>query len=244
MDVVGVTEAAERLGVSPSAVYQLLDTGQLQGLQVAGRLAIPLTEVQRLERLPRPTGRPFSAHSAWLIIRTLSSDTEPSDLSPSRRSQLRRHLLTMDTDELVGRLRSRADRMLFYVHPGLLEKVLLDGDALVTGERAAASSPAFDLIGSDADRGELYVRASRLPDFCERYHLVSDSEVTTLVVRVVPEAAEELLTWRGGTAPEAAVALDAAESPRARVTSAGWARLRELHAEYRSAGRPGATTRG
>ncbi len=50
---------------------------------------------RRLERLPRPVGRPFSPGSGWAMLALLAGDDVPY-LSAPRRSQLRRHLYDAD----------------------------------------------------------------------------------------------------------------------------------------------------
>ncbi len=53
------TEAAERLGISPSRVRQMIIEGVIKGAEKMGRdNVIPEAEIGRLEKLERKPGRP------------------------------------------------------------------------------------------------------------------------------------------------------------------------------------------
>ena len=65
---IGVSEAAERLSVSPQRVRQLLESGQLSGRKLADSWVLDESQLRR-----RPAvSRPLSARMAWGLIDHLS----------------------------------------------------------------------------------------------------------------------------------------------------------------------------
>lgn len=53
-ELLTVVDAAAALGVTSQRVYQMLRTGKLKGRQVNGRRMVPVIDVARRLRVPRP----------------------------------------------------------------------------------------------------------------------------------------------------------------------------------------------
>jgi hypothetical protein len=92
---VGLTEVAERLGVSERRARQLVGSGQLPARQVSGRWLVDEAAIPRSQRLSRP----MSARVAWEFIGLLSGQ-RPAAITQPEQSRLRakRRQLVDSTD--------------------------------------------------------------------------------------------------------------------------------------------------
>ncbi len=216
-DSVAADVAAERLGRSPHEVRRLLRAGQVCAHRRAGRWFVPVSEVRRLQRLPLPVGRPFSPGSAWALLTMLAGD-EPAELSAPRRSQLRRHLLDADSEELAARLGRRARRRFLYAHPSMLQSLAADPQVVLTG-LAAAERAGAHLVATDDSELEGYVAEGYISTLSADHGLVDADEVANVVVHVVDDAVE--IPVRRGVAAAPVVGLDLWESGDARACEEG-----------------------
>lgn len=216
-DSVAADVAAARLGRSPHELRRLLRAGQLCAHRRAGRWFVPMSEVRRLQRLPQPVGRPFSPGPAWALLAMLAGD-DPAGLSAPRRSQLRRHLLDADIDELAARLARRATRRLVYAHPSMLDALAADPRVVLTG-LAAAEQAGARLVGADDGELEGYVAESDIPGLYVSHGLVDAEEVANVVLRAVEDAAQ--VPRQSGMAAAPVVGLDLWESGDARASEDG-----------------------
>jgi len=214
-----VREAAEELGVSASAVRQLIAQGQVRASTFAGRVVVDPDHLRQVSAVARPAGRPFSVHASWVLLRLLA-DQQPGPLSPSRLSQLRHHLRSDDPQLLAGRLRRRADAAFYYVHPSLLIDLAGEPGCVLAG-RSAAERVGADLSG-DAGPLDVYLPPAAAERLVRDY--AADPEVAVgvanLVVRIVEPG--HLPEHEPGVAAAPAVALDLIESGESRAIGAGW----------------------
>lgn len=225
--VLEVDEAAARLNVSRRELYRLIQEGALDAFEFAGRLAVPVEALRRLELAPRPVGRPFSPNAAWALLRMVSHLDVP-ELSASRRSQLRRHLRDGHPDDLAGRLRSRAARHAWFVHPSM-QRRLLDDQRFLPSGLSALDAVGADLVASE-DVVEAYVEADALAAVADEVGALDEAAVRNVVLHVVGD-----LSWvpqRIGLAAPAVVALDLIESGDPRAVAAGHRLWREQLADY------------
>ncbi len=213
-----VAEAAARLGMSPAAIRHLVANGDLDAERFAGRISIPSQNVQRLGLAPRPSGRPFAPSGAWAILRMLSHQ-DVEGLSAPRRSQLRRHLRDDDSEGLAGRLRARAVRHGWYVHPSLHDNLVASASWLSSG-RSALEQVNANLIGRVDPLVEGYLPAADLDHLAEAVAADRSPVAANVIVRAVGEVAD--VPSRIGVAAPAVVALDLIESGEARAVDAGW----------------------
>jgi hypothetical protein len=216
-DSVAADVAAERLGRSPHEVRRLVRSGYVCAHRRSGRWLVPVSEVRRLQRLPQPVGRPFSPRSAWALLAILAGE-DPAGLSAPRRSQLRRHLLDADIDELAARLGRRASRRLVYAHPSMLQHLAADPRVVLTGLLAAERAGAR-LVAADSGEVEGYVAEGDIGGLYAGYGLIDADEVADVVLRVVDDAVE--VPRRSGVAAAAVVGLDLWESGDARACEEG-----------------------
>jgi len=196
--VIGVVDAAARLGVSPRRVRQLLDTGDLAGERVSGRWVVDEESLRQAASRPG-AGRPLSPASAWALLGVLSAADPRSGSRPEQdraalvaawrgvpagnvRHRLRAIVLGRDIDgDLVAALRRRAEGARYWAHPGVVEPLLADAAVSVTGARAAA---AHGLDIAPGDEARAYLRERHVAELVERYALEPDlgGNVELLVV--------------------------------------------------------------
>jgi hypothetical protein len=216
-DSVAADVAAERLGRSSHEVRRLVRAGQVCAHRRAGRWFVPVSEVRRLQRLPQPVGRPFSPGSAWALLTMLAGD-DPAGLLAPRRSQLRRHLLDADIEELAARLGRRARRRFLYAHPSMLQSLAADPQVVLTG-LAAAERAGAHLVATDDSEFEGYVAEGYVARLYARCGLVDAAEVANVVLHVVDGAVE--IPVRRDVAAVPVVGLDLWESGDARACEEG-----------------------
>jgi len=216
-DSVAADVAAERLGRSPHEVRRLVRAGQVCAHRRADRWFVPVSEVRRLQRLPQPVGRPFAQGSAWALL-TILAGHEPAGLSAPRRSQLRRHLLDADTEELAARLGRRASRRFVYAHPSMLQSLAADPQVVLTGLDAAERAGAH-LVATDDSEVEGYVAEGDVARLYARHGLVDADVVANVVLHVVDDAVA--IPVHGDVAAVPVVGLDLWESGDARAGEEG-----------------------
>lgn len=205
-------EVAERLDVSSNEVRRLLASGDLLGIQRAGRWFVPEREVRRLELLPRRTGRPYTPAACWQLLGLL--DGAQPDVSPQRAWQLRRHLDGGPLD-VAARLRGRATRRVLHVHRGLLADLLRADGATRSGISALEQVDA-DLV-TDAAQAELYVTPGRFDDLVDEY-VAREDPLGNVTIHVLPSAG---LLPLGEAGFRALVGLDLLESGEPRAVQVG-----------------------
>ena len=212
--MLGVSEAAAELGVSPRRVRQMLADGVLLGERV-GRAWVIDSEQLRQAGDQRPgVGRPWSAASAWAVL-ALADGREPV-LSPLERSRAKKRLAE-GLGSASGRLGARADRRLFYGHPSVLDR-MADVPGVVRTGVSAASVHGADLVVGEGFEG--YVRAGDLDGLVSQFGLDGEAERPNVLLRVVQvgvwpfEPGQEL-------AGRAVVAMDLLESDEPRTRRAG-----------------------
>ncbi|MEX1163820.1 MAG: helix-turn-helix domain-containing protein [Nitriliruptor sp.] len=228
-DVLDADQAAARLGVPVIKLRALIRSGELYAQRRADRWFVPVAEVRRLEGLPRPNGRPYSAQAAWPLLALLSGE-RPSGLSAPRLSQLRRHLRESDPVELAGRLRHRARRQLVFVHPSQLE--LLAGDPrVVPSGWGVAEQAGVPLLAADDVPMELYIAQRDLAAVREQYLIADADEAANAVLRVVGDRIA--VPQVDGVAAAPVVALDLLEAGDPRAVEAARQMFARLVQAYR-----------
>lgn len=224
--VLTVAEVAALLDRTPQAVRDLIAAGALPARRIGRAFVVPRGEVERLQRLPRPTGRPWSPAAAWELLAVLSTPTDavPSAgagggdgtrrriaLSPARRRQL----CERDVGELAARLEVRAWRAPVAIAAGRWRQLLDDARVVPSGGGLAVTTDA-------------YVAAAELSAVVERYGLRAGEGTGAGVLRVVPTGVPVDLMPRRPRAGEAAAAMDAVDDPDTDRHSEGLARLARL----------------
>lgn len=214
MSVLGVSEAAAELGVSPRRVRQMLADGVLAGERVGRAWVIGSEQLHRAERRRPEVGRPWSARSAWAVL--LLADGEMPILSPVERSRARKRLAE-GLENIASRLVARADARWFYAHPSVLGR-LAAVPGVVRAGVSAAPVLGVDLVVGDEFEG--YVRVGDLDGLVSQYGLDGNAERPNVLLRVVDDDAwpfqpDQVLVGR------AVVAADLWESEDPRTQRAG-----------------------
>jgi segregation and condensation protein B len=229
--LLSVAEAARRLGVARSRIYQLLSAGAIDD---TGTQPVRITAISVERRLhAAPTaGALLAPLGAWAILALASGDAAfrvrvAGLLSDPDRSRARSRLQRQPFLAQVPRLRARAIDRRFAIAPERLVEILADARLVLAGSTAARAL-AWDVPSTDASAQwplEAYVSESRLVAVVEDYQLERD-DGGDLLLRSVPEP------WpfppHVRVVPSLLAALDLAESSHAPLAELGATRLGEL----------------
>ena len=220
MAVTGVAEAANRLGVTPRRVRQMIADGKLPARRVGRAWAVDERDIRALGR--RPAHRPWKPMSAWAVLGAADGETLSSLPAHERHRALKR--LQMGLPSIVSLLSERADRRTFYVHPADIDQIIT-APGVVRTAASAAEEHGIDLVGPGP--AEAYATETALGQLMFGYHVEERPERPNLVLRVVedahwpfPDGAE--------VAPRAVAAIDLLESNDERARRAGRALLESL----------------
>jgi hypothetical protein len=133
MSMLGVSEAATRLGVSTRQVQHLVAGGTLRQL---ARGVIDQASVERLIAVRSASHtRAWSEATAWGAVSLLSGATA-SWMGPSQRARLKARLRTMTAAEVVERARDRAEVTRYTGHASSAPR--LRSELIETASAAAA----------------------------------------------------------------------------------------------------------
>ena len=213
MTVVGVSEAARRLGVTPRRVRQMISDRRLPAGRVGRVWVIDERDLNTAVR--RPAHRPWKPASAWTVLAAAESQLPPTLTAYERHRALKR--LREGLPSIVAQLSERARRRTFYTHPTDVDRIIAT-PGIVRTAASAAPEHNIDLVGPAPAEG--YVAESVLKQISASYHIEERSERPNLVLRVVDDA-----HWPfpadGTVAPRTVVALDLLESNDDRTRRAG-----------------------
>lgn len=67
MEIVGVTSAAEEIGISTNRVRELIHLGKLPAQKVGREWAITRKDLEAFKARERPVGRPANAHQSETV---------------------------------------------------------------------------------------------------------------------------------------------------------------------------------
>lgn len=173
-----VVDAAEQLGVSASRVRALARSGELTAERFGDRWLIDRVGVEQQQGRVRRPGRPFEPDAAWALL-AVADGREPQWVDRVQRRRIDNALNRHSIDRLVGKLRRRATKQRWYVHPSLLLD-LLDGPSVVRTGPAATSD-----LASDRGPAEIYVDAESAGRLQQRVRPLTSGLEFNLVVHVV-----------------------------------------------------------
>jgi hypothetical protein len=217
MTLLGMSEAAERLGVSTRQVRNLVASGELRLL---ARGVVDGVSVDRLVAVRgRSHRRPWSESTAWGAAALLSGEAA-GWMGESQRSRLKGRLRVLSASELVERSRGRATVYRYAGHASASARLRVH---VVDTSGAAA---VLGLAGTSAVDG--YVAADSREGLAARHGLIRDDSgsytlrSTTMDLAVVQSLA-------GGVV---LAALDLAESLDVRERRAGLDGLDEALARF------------
>jgi excisionase family DNA binding protein len=224
---IGVSEAAERLGVDVSRVRQLLRGHQLAGHRVGREWLVSASELSRFAARPNRPGRPMAPARAWGLLDLLDGGSAPwlSAVARSQVRQLGRRLSGADANEWRAALRARSDVHRCQAHPAALRRVLAE-PVVRLGGPAEAAHLGSDLVAVDRYL-EVYAPAEEWPRLMRSLHLIDAVDDPDVVVRV-----PRFWPFEGRDDVGLAVlAADLLEADDPRAVAAGASSLNDLSAD-------------
>jgi excisionase family DNA binding protein len=164
-----LNEAADRLNVSRRRVEAMVLSGQLPADRHGRQWAIPFEGLQAVKNnRVRFAGRPLSEQTSWKIIRDGLNNKDKFD-----RDEL---------DLLRRRLRSRAQHIDCYVHPGIVKRIVQDSRGVLGGRLAAIDSGApFD----SRESVDVYISGTDSSSFANDYAVRPSSVRPNLFLHIV-----------------------------------------------------------
>ena len=215
MAIVGVTEAASQLGLTPRRVRQMISAGMLPARRVGRSWAIDERDLRLAGARRRPPNRPWKPASAWAVL-AAADGFEPPSLTPYERHRVRKRL-AVGLPNLIAHLSERARRRTFYAHPSTVDLVAAMPGVVRTAA-SAVDEHQIDLVGPGP--AEAYVSQAVFEQIAANHPLEERTERPNLVLRVV---ADGDWPFPEGTvvAPRAVTAVDLLESDDERARRAG-----------------------
>ena len=203
----GVSEAAERLGVSTRQVQHLVASGELRSL---ARGIVDATSVERLLAVRGSSHtRAWSEPTAWGAVSLLSGG-DADWMGETQRSRLRSRLRTLAAGELVQRARQRAEVSRYRAHASSGKYLL--------GVLVHATQVAGRLGLAETDTVDGYLASGEVASVVRTHGLIRDDEgrVTLRATTMDLDVVQDLVN-RGVVL----AALDLAESLDVRERRAG-----------------------
>ncbi|MFP3712580.1 hypothetical protein [Puerhibacterium sp. TATVAM-FAB25] len=163
MPLLGVRDAAERLGVSTRQIQHLVTQGELTAL---ARGVLDSGSVDRFLAVHGTLrSRAWSAATAWGAV-ALLSEVDASWMGGTQRSRLKARLRSLTAEELVERARARALVARFVGHSSVLGRVAqtVVNTAVMRSDLGLAGSAVLDGYLTLDDRDTVTRRFSLVPD--------------------------------------------------------------------------------
>jgi excisionase family DNA binding protein len=168
-----INEAAARLNISRRRAEAMVLSGQLPADRLGRQWAIPFEGLKAVENnRTRFAGRPLSEQTSWKIIRD---------------GLVKQHKVEKgELDHLRRRLRSRAQHIDCYVHPGMVNRIVGDSRGVLGGRLAAIDKGApFD----SADSIDVYVKGDESHSFTNDFAVRPSSMNANLFLHIVDRGA-------------------------------------------------------
>lgn len=165
-DLLTISEAASRLGVSDRRARSLVEHQQLPAEKVGRQWLIHASGVGRARLGRQDRGRPIRPSTAWAAIENLSNLRWDE----------------VDTDVVRRRLLPRARQVDMYVHPGMLKHVMTKS---VRGGRDAAAK--YKLPVDEGIQHDVYVKESELDPLIRKSGAQVVSDGANVRFHVVPD---------------------------------------------------------
>lgn len=206
MSFLTTDEAAQRLGITPRRVVQLLNQRLLDGRQVQRDWLVSATSVRQREAVTTARGRPMTPQTARALIEALDNGTS----LPARRGDLMR---SRNAELLSSAIAHAVSVETFMTrNPQLvLERLYLTAESalqrLTTGAGESLAGQSQQIHG--------YPRDSSLEDLIDDAMMVRSDEGTVHVYQF----RDGLFPWE--ETPAAMIAVDSARSASSRVRAAG-----------------------
>lgn len=208
---VSVAEAAATLGVSGARVRALIKAGELDAVKIGAAWIVDPASVDRRQQSKSPTGRLFSPARALGLLMLAAGEPVPW-LDRVTEWKLRQALDRIGFERLIPRMRKRATAYRFRAHPGDL-KHLEQEPSVVRSGPSAASELRLQILAPGFL--EAYVPTHELPGLSRRYHFISRSRLSNVILHVVSGPWPFVSGARVVPMPFAVVDLLESDEPRA-----------------------------
>ena len=221
LNLVSVSDAARRLGISARRVRALAANGRMPAQKIANRWFVELDRLSERGRSAGVRGRPFSAKHSLGLLYLASGDDAPW-LSDYEKWRLRRYALPRLVS-LLPRIRGRANVHSVRAPESIVKRLASDANFVRSGVSAAEEHRA-DISGRSVLDG--YYSERDFMNLAYRYALQPAPEAAAnLIVRGIED--DNVLSGRRYM-PMAVVAADLADSADERSKRAGVQLLRRL----------------
>lgn len=228
--VIGIGEAAARLGRTTRRVRQLLEAGELEARTVAGVPVVAAESVELRRQTSVARGRPWAPSTIWAALSLLDGANPPA-VPADALPRLRRRIAVRGEEELRARLSKRASVTRFSADPDTIKAIAAEPGVLIGGVIAARrAGPVRTQTGETV----LYMTRERAAAVPLRFELLPVADGESLAVKAV----EGLWPFHAGQKWVGAcvAALDLVESNREPQASAGRVVLQRAFAAFSGAG--------
>lgn len=211
-----VAEAAERLGRSKMSIHRLIGSRQLMTAGTAGKsILIEPSSVERLAATGTRRGRAWTQRTAWAALALLSGQ-DPTWISSSEKSRLKRRLRTLDATAVCSLARHKDHTIRYRATREAVDR--LNEHLIASGTSAMRDRSTAETFGMSGGGGiaEGYVMAGDAQALANAFGLVEDPDGNAIIHEV-----ELKEPFAEGYAPVAAVAVDLMGSLATRERSAG-----------------------
>ncbi|MFE9746050.1 helix-turn-helix domain-containing protein [Saccharothrix saharensis] len=178
-----VRTAADRLGVSPEQVRDLVRSGDLDAIKPGRDVLVRSEAVERRATVVKPkAGRPLSPSMAWAVL-WLVSDVKPHWVSSSEQVRVRRYArrpLAEWPRLLAGRAQVHRVRM-----PGAVRKRVRSLTGVAVGGLWAARRHGANLVLPDGEPDEWYLAPAAFDTLRTMKGIGWQSASPDVVIRVV-----------------------------------------------------------
>ena len=217
--ILGVNDAAKRMGVRPERVLKLIHDGRLEAQKVGSRWVIDESALASKVWVKSP-GRPMSAKSAMVLAQALEGK-EPSDLSAVEKHRLQKHIRNLlahsdPKSQLQSWFAARAPVLDFSVSDSDISELREDPRIKLSG----ISDPRSGLL--PGNELEAYISKSELDRLRSEWFLVpaKNRQKANVILHVLDKLPAEI--------PALFSAMDLAEHPGPREQSAANSIIRSV----------------
>lgn len=228
--VLGVNDAAKKLGVRPERVLKLIHDGRIDAQRVGSRWIIDEGALSSRVWIKSP-GRPMSAKNAASLAQALEGQV-PSELDPIEKHRLQKHIRNLlahsdPKSQLQSWLSARAQPLKFSVSESDISDLREDPRIRLSG----VSDPRSGLL--PGNELEAYISKKDLDRLSADWFLVpaNSGQKANVILRVLDKVPLEV--------PAIFSAMDLAEHPGPREQSAANSIIRSvLHGDQTSGNAP------
>lgn len=242
-ELLGISQVARALGVSPARVRQLIDQGDLPAQRIGRIWIVDSDSVRQRSEVNIAHGRPYASRQVWrmgVLADLAAHDDEGAEfrraVGPQAHWRLRHYLADLanepDPPQVAWRLRGRSSDVLDrYAHPSVLARLVDDPRLVLSGAHAAVRHGSNLVPDAYVDA---YVDRADVENVADDHGLIDSVGAVNVRLRVLDEPPDWWQSLQraddvGSVAPRLLVLADLSErdEARARLAAAAlWSSLR------------------